>query len=252
MQNLFYLLCAVLFTACTSSNSTKDTPMDTTTVSATNSATTRETADDWISLFDGKTTNGWHTYGKQTIGKAWKVEDSALHLDAASKKDGQAEGGDILTADEFDNFHLKLEWKIAPKGNSGIIFYIKEDAAKYTYPWHTGLEMQVLDNAGHADAKIIKHRAGDLYDLISCSKETVKKAGEWNAIEIIANEGKLQFFLNAEEVINTTMWDDNWKKMIAGSKFKSMSDFGTYKSGRIGLQDHGDDVWYRNIMIRKL
>jgi hypothetical protein len=112
--------------------------------------------------------------------------------------------------------------------------------------------MQVLDNAGHRDAKIIKHRAGDLYDLISSSSEPVKPAGEWNQVEIVSNQGKLDFTLNGTKVVSTTLWDDNWKKMVAGSKFKTMSDFGTFKKGKIALQDHGDAVCYRNIMIKKL
>lgn len=213
--------------------------------------------EEWISLFDGKTTKGWHTYGKTTIGKAWKVEDGVLRLDAAAKKDWQtAEGGDIITDESFENFHLKLDWKIAPKGNSGIIFYIHENPAKYKYPWETGPEMQVLDNGtattpGHPDGKIISHRAADLYDLV-VAKENVKPAGEWNTAEIIANEGKLVFRMNGEDVLETTMWDENWKQMVAKSKFKSMPGFGTFRQGKIGLQDHGDDVWFRNIMIRKL
>jgi hypothetical protein len=112
--------------------------------------------------------------------------------------------------------------------------------------------MQVLDNAGHADAKIIKHRAGDLYDLISSSSEPVKPAGQWNTAEITANKGKLDFYLNGQHIINTRMWDDNWKQMVAGSKFKAMPDFGKFTKGRIALQEHGDQVWYKNIKIKKL
>jgi len=223
---------------------------------STTSAETATTNDGWINLFDGKTTNGWHTYGKNTIGKAWKVADGILYLDAASKKDWQTEeGGDIVTNEEFENFHLKLDWKVAPKGNSGIIFYIKEDAA-HQYPWQTGPEMQILDNgssadSGHPDAKLITHRAGDLYDLIT-AKEVVKPAGEWNSIEIVANSGKLDFFMNGQHTLSTTMWDDNWRSMIAKSKFKDMPDFGTIKKGKIALQDHGDNVWFRNIRIKRL
>ncbi len=216
--------------------------------------------DGWITLFDGKTTNGWHSYGKDHVGSAWKVENGVLHLDAASKKDAKAEGGDMVTNDEFENFDLKLEWKISPKGNSGIIFYVKDDAAKYPNTYNTGLEMQVLDNGsptvlGHPDGKLYSHRAGDLYDLIA-SKEAAKPAGQWNAAEIIANKGKLDFYLNGVHTLSTTMWNDTWGKMIAISKFKAsekdMQDFSTFKKGKIALQDHGDEVWYRNIKIRKL
>jgi uncharacterized protein YaiE (UPF0345 family) len=207
----------------------------------------------FVSLFDGKTTAGWHTYGKSTIGEAWKVADGALYLDTTKKEGWQtSQGGDIVTAEEYENFDLKLEWKIAPNGNSGIIFYINEDTSKYQYVWKTGPEMQVLDNAGHPDGKLIKHRAGDLYDLISCSKETVKGPGEWNQAEIISNKGKLDFYLNGTNVVSTTLWDDSWKALIAGSKFKDMQGFGTYKKGKIALQDHGNTVWYKNIKIKRL
>ncbi len=207
----------------------------------------------WQLLFDGKTTNGWHKYGGNKVGSAWKVVDGCLMLDTAIKENWQIkDGGDIVSNEEFSDFQLKLEWKIAKNGNSGIILYIHEDKAKYNWPWETGPEMQVLDNNGHPDAKIIKHRAGDLYDLISSSKETVKPHGEWNFVEIKSQNGRLDFFLNGENVVSTALWDDNWRKMIAGSKFKTMPGFGTYKKGRIGLQDHGDEVWYRNIKIRRL
>ena len=219
----------------------------------TMSKSSDKTNDGWVSLFDGKTLDNWHTYGKDKAGEAWKVDDGAIHLDATNKADWQvAGGGDLVTNKEYDNFHLKLEWKVAPNGNSGIIFYIHEDTTQYKYPWNTGPEMQVLDNAGHPDAKIHKHRAGDLYDLIASSTETVKPANEWNLAEIISNNGKLDFKLNGTNIVSTTLWDDNWKSLIAGSKFKTMPGFGTYKSGKISLQDHGDNVWFRNIMIKEL
>ncbi|MBC3539071.1 DUF1080 domain-containing protein [Rufibacter sp. H-1] len=204
-------------------------------------------------LFDGKTTTGWHTYGQTAAGKAWKVDNGTLHLDAANKQNWQkGDGGDLVTQESYDNFHLKLDWKIAAKGNSGIILFVQDDAAKYPNTWNTGPEVQVLDNNGHPDAKIHKHRAGDLYDLIASSPETVKPAGEWNQVEIISNKGQLEIIQNGVKVVATTLWDDNWKKMVAGSKFKDMADFGAFKSGKIALQDHGDDVWYRNILIKRL
>jgi hypothetical protein len=203
----------------------------------------------WISLFDGKTTNGWHTFGKSTAGEGWTVVDGCLHLDASDKT---KRGGDIVNELELENFHLKLDWKIAKNGNSGIIFWVQDDPSKYKYVWHTGPEMQVLDNEGHPDGKIMKHRVGDLYDLVTAKEDAVKPVGEWNTAEIISNKGKLEFILNGVSVLTTMYGDDNWRAMIANSKFKSMPDFGKVFKGHIALQDHGDNVWYRNIMVKKL
>lgn len=203
----------------------------------------------FTSLFDGKTTNGWHTYGKNTVGSGWTIDNGTLHFNPTAK--GSNGGGDIVTDKEYSNFHLKLEWKISKDGNSGIIFNIKEDP-KYHSTYSTGPEMQVLDNDGHPDGKITKHRAGDLYDLISCSKETVKPVGKWNKAEIISNKGHLTFILNGTKVVSTTMWDANWKSLIAGSKFAKWEGFGIFHSGKIALQDHGNAVWYRNIKIKEL
>ena len=225
----------------------------TTDTTAQTATTPAATDTGWISLFDGSTLNGWHTYGKAGPGSAWNVDSGAIHLNASAKNGYQTSGGgDLVSNDEYENFDLKLEWNISKKGNSGIIFYVKEDTTKYKETWNTGLEMQVLDNNGHSDGKIPKHRAGNLYDLIAASPETVKGPGEWNQAEIISNKGQLELYLNGTKVVSTTLWDDNWKKLVAGSKFKDMPDWGTFKTGHIALQDHGNDVWFRNIMIKKL
>jgi hypothetical protein len=212
------------------------------------SATPIENKKGWISLFDGKTTKGWHSYGKTVAGEAWKVEDGSIHLDAGKG----LSAGDIVTDESFDDFDLKLEWKISKNGNSGVIFFIQDDPKKYDYIWYTGPEMQVLDNDGHSDGKIIKHRAGNLYDLIEGKEGVVKAVGEWNQVEIISNKGKLDLILNGVTVVSTTLGDDNWKKLVAGSKFKTKPDFGKIFSGHIGLQDHGNEVWFRDIKIKKL
>jgi hypothetical protein len=206
----------------------------------------------WISLFNGKSTKGWHGFNADTVGSAWKVTDGVLWLDANHKKSLNGKGGgDIATDEVFDQFHLKLEWKISKNGNSGIMWFVQEEK-KYKYPWETGPEMQVIDNDGHPDARNIKHRAGDLYDLIACSQETVKPLGEWNLAEVIFQNNKLELRLNGVTVVTTTVADQSWTTMIAGSKFKGMPDFGKFTKGKIALQDHGDDVWFRNIQIRKL
>lgn len=206
----------------------------------------------WQLLFDGASKSNFHVFNKKSDGSAWQVTDGALHLDTTTRtNDKIVGGGDLVTNEEYESFDLKLEWKIDPGGNSGIMFYVQEGPA-FGETYHTGPEMQVLDNAAHSDAKIDKHRAGDLYDLIASSPETVKPAGEWNQVEVISNKGALEFHLNGVKVLSTTMWDDAWKKMIAASKFKQWRGFGAYQKGRIALQDHGNSVWYRNIKIKKL
>ena len=211
-----------------------------------NTLNATEKADGWKLLFDGTTTKGWHAYNKSGIGKAWKITNGAICLDTSLK-----DGGDIVTEKAYTNFHFKVQWKVAKNSNSGIIFYVQENA-KYDATYKTGMEMQVLDNEGHPDGKITKHRAGDLYDLIKSSSEPVRAVGEWNDAEIISNKGKLTLVLNGVTVVATTLWDDAWEKLIAGSKFKDMPGFGTFKSGKIALQDHGEVVCYRNIKIKEL
>lgn len=208
----------------------------------------------WKLLFDGKSLQGWRNYKKSTIGKGWIVDQNAIHLNAQPSKDGgwQAEdGGDIITDKPYKNFELQCDWKINNCGNSGIIFNVVEDD-KYNYVWETGPEMQVLDNSCHPDARFVTHKAGDLYDLIECKVMSVKPAGEWNHARIKSLNGKIDFWLNGINVVSFRIDDNQWKKMIAGSKFKDMPDFGLSAEGHISLQDHGDKVWYKNIKIREL
>ncbi|MEY4931403.1 MAG: hypothetical protein RI909_2127 [Bacteroidota bacterium] len=219
---------------------------------APNTLTKGEKKEGWKLLFDGKTTKGWRNFKSDKIGPAWKVNDNALTLDVTKKDDKRVEaGGDIITVGQFENYELTLDWKIQACGNSGVIFNVQE-GANQNYVWHSGPEMQVLDNACHPDAKIIKHRAGDLYDLISCSTETVKPAGEWNQAKIITNKGHYEFWLNGVKTVEFDMHTPEWDKLVAGSKFKNMADFGKSTKGHISLQDHGDQVWYRNIKIKEL
>ncbi len=214
-----------------------------------NSLTRKEEKQGWKLLFDGKSTSGWRNYNSNSLGSGWKVADGVLFLDTSVSE--REERGDIITQDEFENYELSLEWKIDSCGNSGIIFNVVEDP-KYHATYVTGPEMQVLDNACHPDAKIEKHRAGDLYDLIKCSRETVNPAGQWNKVRIISNKGKYEFWMNDTKVVDFEMHTPQWDEMVQNSKFKNMPAFGKATKGHIALQDHGDKVWFRNIKIREI
>lgn len=219
-----------------------------------NALSAGESGSGWKLLFDGKTTKGWHTFNKKTIGSSWIVDNGSLMLDARKNPEGHwqaQDGGDIVTDDEFENFELNLEWKIAPCGNSGIVYNVVE-SPKYEYMWQTGPEMQVLDNVCHPDSRFNSHRAGDLYDLIESAYVTVKPAGEWNKVRIIKNNGHVEHWLNGVKVVEYEMYTDKWIEMINNSKFRDMPDFGRAKKGKIALQDHGDRVWFKNIKIKQL
>jgi hypothetical protein len=215
-----------------------------------NQLTAAELREGWKLLFDGKTSAGWHTYNKMSFGPAWKVQDGALFCDT-SYQIPEGEEGDICSDGVYENFDLKYEWKISKNGNSGVMFLVQE-SSEFKTPYQTGPEMQVLDNDGHPDGKIHKHRAGDLYDLIASSSEPVRAVGAWNEAEIKLVNGSLAFYLNGVQVVSTTLWDKKWDELVAGSKFSKMPGFAKSRSGHIDLQDHGNNVWFRNIRIKTL
>lgn len=223
---------------------------------AQNVLSAAETAEGFKLLFDGKTMTGWRNFKKQTIGKDWIVDsaEQSIALNVQKKADGhwQAEdGGDIITDDSFENYEFQIDWKIDTCGNSGIIYNVIEHPTA-EYVWHTGPEMQVLDNKCHPDAKIVKHRAADLYDLISSTSEPVKPALEWNQAKLIQNKGKIEHWLNGVKVVEYDMNKPEWKAMIGKSKFAKMPLFGKSMKGHLALQDHGNKIWYRNIKIKAL
>lgn len=266
MKQIILSAAALLAVACTSSEEAVAQPVEETTEAkvAVNALSEAEVAEGWELMFDGAEIKNWRNYGTETIGGAWKVDDSSLHLDASNKEDWQVQGGgDILfvnnegVAREFTDFHFKVDWRIAEKGNSGIMYLVHEEPETYPYPWMTGLEMQVLDNGtdsteGHPDASIHKHRAGDLYDINACAEEVVHLAGEWNTAEVIVKDGHLQHILNGTVVVDRQLFDEQWTADVAASKFHEFPGYGTFQTGGIALQDHGDNVWYRNIKIKSL
>jgi hypothetical protein len=207
----------------------------------------------WISLFDGHEISQWHSYGKKHPGAAWNIDGMSIHLQSGVKNGYQTtDGRDLITNDTFSNFDLKLEWKIGRKANSGIMIFVQEDTTLYKETWNTGPEIQVCDKDSNEDAHSLKHDAGDLYDLIASRLMAAKPALEWNQVEIVINHERLDIYLNEVHIISSGLWDKNWEKLIAESKFHAMPAFGSYHSGHIALQDHGEEVWYRNIAIKKI
>lgn len=217
-----------------------------------NTLTAEQRQDGWQLLFDGETTNGWRNYQADTIGAAWKVVNGNLFLDTAQKQDWQTVGGgDIITEQTYENYEFYVEWKLAPGGNSGLIYGVLENANNQ-FVWQSAPEYQMLDNPGHPDGAIKTHRAGDLYDLQASRFVAVNAGGQWNRTRLVVNNGKVEHWLNGYQVVAYDQHSPAWKKMIAKSKFKGMPDFGKPRKGHIALQDHGDPVWFRNIRIREL
>jgi len=194
----------------------------------------------WRPLFDGKTLTGWRGYQKQAPA-GWTVQDGMLVR--------SAEGGDIITDEEFGDFELALEWKISEAGNSGI-FYRALESTKLI--WHNAPEYQILDNARHADGKNPMTSAGACYALYPPAKDVTRPVGQWNETRIVAKGKHVEHWLNGTKLLEYEAGSDDWKTRVAASKFKVYPGFGEQLKGRIGLQDHGNLVWYRNIRIRDL
>lgn len=212
---------------------------------APNTLTDKEKADGWKLLFDGKTTKGWHAFRGKDVGDKWKTIHGALVF---NPKDGK-HGGDIVTDDEYDNFELSIEWKVTPGANSGIMYRVSEEKGA---PFETGPEYQVLDNKGHGDGKDPKTSAASCYALYAPTKDVTKAIGEWNKTRIVVNGNKVEHWLNGEKVVEYEFGSDDWNKRVAESKFAKMDRFGKEKKGHIDLQDHGNEVAYRNIKIKVL
>ena len=157
----------------------------------------------------------------------------------------------MVTDRAYQNYEFYVEWKVASCGNSGIIYNVIEDD-QYGEAYLTGPEMQILDNSSHTDGQYLAHRAGDLYDMIPAAFVTASGPNDWNRVRIIVKEGHVEHWLNGYKLLEFDMWDDMWDERIKNSKFKEMPAFGTGRSGHIVLQDHRDEVWFRNIKIRSL
>jgi len=219
-----------------------------------NTLSKAELADGWILMFNGLTSDMWRSHNGETFpDKGWEVVDGTLHVIGSGRGEAGG-GGDILFDRKFSNFELTLEWKVSEGGNSGIFYLAQEIPGDPV--WKSAPEMQILDNERHPDAKLGvdgNRAAGSLYDLIPGKMEAVKPAGEWNQARIMVYKGTVVHTMNGENVLEYHLWTDDWKNMVANSKFKDYEHFiNPAPEGYIVLQDHGDDVWFRNIKIREL
>ncbi len=197
----------------------------------------------WTVLFDGEKTYGLRGYKQSDFPwDSWAIENGTL-------KTIPPKGMDLITDEIYKNFELELEWKVSPAGNSGIFYFATEEG---DWIWQSAPEMQVLDDISHSNGKQPITSAGALYDLIPPSAKVVKPVGEFNQVRIIVKENHVEHWLNGTKIVEYEYGSEALLKLIAESKFKSMPHFAKAKEGHIGLQHHGEEVWYRNIRIRKL
>ena len=201
-------------------------------------------AQNWIILFDGGSVDQWRGFKKNNFPKdGWAVENGALKTIVGGNR------VDIITKDIYENFELVLEWRVSPAGNSGIFYFATEES---DYIWQTAPEMQVLDDSAHPDGKRAVTSAGSLYALISPTVNSLKPVGEFNEARIKVKNDQVEHWQNGKKVLAYEYGSDTINELIAKSKFKSMPLFAKANSGHVGLQHHGEEVWFRNIRIRKL
>ena len=241
---IFALAGIALLAGCGPSSKTSSTS-----TSSNSSSTNNMNTDNaqWVSLFDGKTLNGWRTYQNKTS-DSWMAMDGVLHCkgSAEDKSDMRA---DLITNDQYDNFELSLDWKISPKGNSGIIYLANEDnSAAYL----SGPEYQIVDDENFPEKLEGWQKTGANYAMNSASAASPKPIGEWNETRILVNKGHVEHWLNGSKVVEYQIGSDEWKANKANGKWKDAASYGTVKKGHIALQDHGSEAWFRNIKIRKL
>ncbi len=207
---------------------------------ANNTLTEQEQSEGWELVFDGTATAGWHTYGKQGT-QGWEAIDGELVRVAG--------GGDIVTDRVYQDFEMVLDWKVEEGGNSGVFIHANESAPRI---FEGAPEVQILDDAVHPDGQNPLTSAGANYALHAAPRGVVNPAGEWNSIRIRVEGPRIQQWMNGQLIVDYERWTPEWEALVAGSKFQQWPVYGTYHEGPIGLQDHGDRVYFRNIKARVL
>ncbi|MCS4308099.1 hypothetical protein M2404_002447 [Rheinheimera pacifica] len=211
-------------------------------LAADNQLTAQEQQDGWQLLFDGKDLSQWRNFKQEGLSDKWVVENGTIKLTGKG-------GGDILTKAQYQDFDLKLDWKIAEGGNSGI-FILADEAGSQIYS-HAP-EIQILDNERHPDNKLANHLSGSLYDMIASPVASHKVAGEWNQVRIRLENNQLTIWQNDVKAVSVELHSKEWQQLVTASKFANWSGFAANSRGHIGLQDHGDVVWFKNLKIKEL
>ena len=183
--------------------------------------------------------DNWRGYKKDAVPEQWVNEDgNTIYLTGGG-------AGDLITREQYESFDLTMEWKISPNGNSGVMYRVSEtDGPTY----FTGPEMQVLDNA--VASGDLLHSAGADYALHAPAEDNSRPVGEWNEMRMIVDGPHVEYWMNGVQQCTYELWSEEWNARVAASKFKQWPGFGMNKRGHIALQDHGNPVWYRNILIR--
>ncbi|MDX1314792.1 MAG: DUF1080 domain-containing protein [Eudoraea sp.] len=209
-----------------------------------NEAITTQEAE-WISLMSA---DSWKGYNLESLPDNWAIEDDVIECFG---KAGDS-GGDIITREQFDNFELELEWKITKGGNSGIFYHVVE-SKEYHSPYQTGPEYQILDDAGFPHPLQEWQKAGADYAMhLPNDQKTLKPVGSWNSSKIIFNKGKVEHWLNGKKILEFDKFSDDWQQRRNSGKWDDYPDYGRANTGHLGLQDHGDGVWFRKVRVRRL
>ena len=228
--------------------------------------------DNWIHLFDGKTTEGWRGYNANVLPPNWVVLDGVLTFDVNRKIDKEYAGGKdiIYAAEKYDNFELHVEWKIPKGGNSGILYHVQE-GAEYAGPYEVAPEYQLIDDHNYAEIHDLEaynkslgyenpsqlhplQKTGADYAMYPAdeNKKKLNPAEEWNTSKIVFTEEKVEHWLNGDMILSFVPWSDDWNQKKENGKWRDNKDYGTFKSGYICLQDHDSPLWFKNIKIKKL